>query len=204
MRDAVLALELSTSLGSIAVVGGGEVLFEASFEAKRSHNALLFGPLGEALQVVGNRLRGILVGTGPGSYTGVRIAIAAAHGMALSKQVPVLGVSSFLGCVDDQTFGVVGDARRGRLYLAEIRDGVLKEEIALMAPDEAPQAMSVAGLSKWISCDPGAPLHGVELVVPSASRLALAGQNLRFDDPPDKPLEPIYLEGAFITQPRKR
>jgi tRNA A37 threonylcarbamoyladenosine modification protein TsaB len=50
MKDVVLALELSTVQGSVAVVAGSELLYEASFEAKRSHNAQVFGPLGEALK----------------------------------------------------------------------------------------------------------------------------------------------------------
>lgn len=204
MKDAVLALELSTVRGSVAVVVGNEVLYEASFEAKRSHNAQLFGPLGEAMKVVGGRLRGIVVGTGPGSYTGVRIAIAAAHGVALSRQVGMVGMSSLLGCMEEETFGVVGDARRGRFYVAQVRGGVLMEGIALLAPEGLPEAMAAKGLDRWVTCDASSPVAGVEAMVPTARRLAQLGCGVDFEAPQGQALEPIYLEGAFITQPRKR
>ena len=204
MKDVVLALELSTVQGSVAVVAGNEVLYEASFEAKRSHNAQVFGPLGEALKVAGRRLRGIVVGTGPGSYTGVRIAIAAAQGVALSRQVAVVGMSSLLGCVEEETFGVVGDARRGRFYVAQVREGVLMEGIALLAPEALPRAMAETGLERWITCDASPPVSGVEAKVPVARRLAILGCDVDFNAPQGRALEPVYLEGAFITQPRKK
>jgi len=204
VRDAVLALELSTAHGSVAVVAGDEVLYEAAFEAKRSHNAQVFGPLGVALEVAGERLRGLVVGTGPGSYTGVRIAIAAAQGIALSRQVPVLPISSLLGSLSEKTFGVVGNARRGRFYVAEVREGILQEEIALFQPDEVEEAMADTGLQRWISCDEVAPIPGIECRVPMARRLAGLGCGFDFDASQERLLEPIYLEGAFITQARKR
>lgn len=204
MKDAVLALELSTVSGSVAVAAGGEVLFEASFEARRSHNAQVFEPLREALAVAGERLCGIVVGTGPGSYTGVRIAIAAAQGIALSRGVPVMGMSSFLGCVDDADFGVVGDARRSRFYVAQVRGGALQPEIALVSAGELEGRMQSEGLDRWISCDEKVPLDGLEAANPQARRLALKGEMVAWSDFTNGGLEPIYLEGAFITQARKR
>ncbi len=202
---AVLALELSTARGSVAVVApDGAVLFEAEFGAGRSHNALLFEPLREALAAAGDRLGGIVVGTGPGSYTGVRIAIAAAQGVALSRKVPVAGLSSLLGCVDAETYGVVGDARRGRFYVTVVRAGNLASEIALVQPEALAATMSAAGVSRWVSCDETPPTAGIELAQPSARRLALRALSASLTWEADKPLEPLYLEGAFITQARKR
>jgi tRNA threonylcarbamoyl adenosine modification protein YeaZ len=204
MKDAVLALELSTVHGSVAVVAGEQVLYEASFEARRSHNAQLFGPLGDALKTVGQRLRGIVVGTGPGSYTGVRIAIAAAQGVGLSRQVPVLGMCSLLGCVNESHFGVVGDARRGRFYVAQVRDGVLQAGIELVKPECLEGVMAEAGLPYWITCDEQATLPHLVSITPVASRLAAKGCRMDWGAGQDVSLEPIYLEGAFITQARKR
>ncbi len=204
MKDAYLAIELSTARGSVAVAAGGEVLFETEFGAGRSHNALLFEPLGLALEKAGKRLAGIVVGTGPGSYTGVRIAIAAAHGVALSRQVPVAGVSSLLACGAVDDYGVIGDARRGRLYVAEVRDGVLVEPIRLMPPDQVPVAMETAALPLWLSCDETPPLAGLALAQPCARHLALMAAAGRVDWQSEQPLQPHYLEGAFITTARKK
>ena len=88
MNRTLLALDLSTAHGSIAVVrGGSDVLFQSSFQSERSHNAQVFAPLRDALAAAGDGLTGIVIGNGPGSYTGVRIAIAAAQGVALSRNV---------------------------------------------------------------------------------------------------------------------
>ena len=96
MPDAILAIETSTALGGVAVVRDGEVCFEKTFSSERSHNSQLFAPLREALAVAGDTLRAVVVGTGPASYTGVRIGIAAAQGIAVSREVPVIGLPSVL------------------------------------------------------------------------------------------------------------
>ena len=62
----VLAIELSTPCGQVAVVRGGEVLFEESFTSERSHNSRLYDPLGRALDAASGALDLIAVGTGPG------------------------------------------------------------------------------------------------------------------------------------------
>ena len=204
MKDAVLALELSTVNGSVAVVAGREVLYEASSQAMRSHNAQVFGPLGEALEAAGSRLRGVVVGTGPGSYTGVRIAIAAAQGVGLSRDVPVVGMSSLLGCVDEPNFGVVGDARRGRFYVAQVRGGALDMDIALVRPEAVPAMIDHSDLKLWVTCDEHSPWPHVTPVRPLARRLAAQGGGLSFDRDQSESLEPIYLEGAFITQAKKQ
>ena len=74
-----LAIETSTTRGSIALTRDGEVLLEQSFASERSHNSQIFAPLGEALELAIPEL--IAVGTGPGSYTGARIGIAAGIGI---------------------------------------------------------------------------------------------------------------------------
>ena len=97
MPATLLALDLSTAHGSIAVVRGDDVLFRSTFQSERSHNAQVFAPLREALAAAGDQLTGIVIGNGPGSYTGVRIAIAAAQGIALSRNVWSVGCPSLAG-----------------------------------------------------------------------------------------------------------
>ena len=216
----ILALELSTSLGSVAVVDDfGAVVFEATFQSERSHNSQVFAPLGRALAAgdsVG-RLRGVVVGTGPGSYTGVRIAIAAAHGVALSRGIPVVGLPSLEACVEQvqaPDYGVIGDARRGRYYLAEIRQGQLFGRPILASPADLRRRVEALRLNKWVSCD-SKPLSlpigtvdlfgEIELVKPRATRLADLARMRWGTRLPDTPLlEPYYLEGAFITEARPR
>ncbi|MCB1225486.1 MAG: tRNA (adenosine(37)-N6)-threonylcarbamoyltransferase complex dimerization subunit type 1 TsaB [Verrucomicrobiales bacterium] len=208
-QGAVLALELSTPRGSVAVVAADGLRYEAEFESERSHNACLFAPLQEALEAAGEELALVLVGTGPGSYTGVRIAIAAAQGVGLAREVPVAGMSSLLGSLplEDDAAGVavvIGDARRGQLYRADLENGGVVEPIRLFprADWEAEQAALPVGAEMW-SCDGKPPLPGWEdrLRVPRARWLAqralAMGVGAYADDPE---LEPWYLQEAFITQ----
>ena len=120
----ILAIETSHPRGSVAVVRDGEVLFEQTFTSERSHNAQVFAPLAEALRISSDGLRAIVVGLGPGSYTGARIGIAAAQGIAVSRKVPVIGLSSVLAPETEnllREFVVSGDARRGKSLIARCR-----------------------------------------------------------------------------------
>lgn len=195
----VLGIDLSTSRGHIAVVReDGSVAYEADFTSERSHNSMLYGPLAEALEVAGDQLQSIVVGTGPGSYTGVRISIAAAYGVALSRGVPVRGLPS-IAALDGGAYAVIGDARRGKFYAARVRDCQLEAELVLL--DEH-------GLRAWLEEHPGVPvstsdgkaplaLPQVAVAVPSAVRLARHG--LRAGLVEADHLEPLYVQAAFIT-----
>src|SRR5947209_2188686 len=76
-----LALETSTATGSVALLENGRALFSERFGASRGHGSELFVSLERARSLV-SRCDQIVVGLGPGSYAGVRIAIAAAIGLA--------------------------------------------------------------------------------------------------------------------------
>lgn len=209
MPATLLALDLSTAHGSIAVVRGTDVLFEAAFQSERSHNAQVFAPLKEALAAAGTDLAGIVVGNGPGSYTGVRIAIAAAQGIALSRQVWCVGWSS-LTAPDIEAppnYRVLGDARRQSFYLAEVREGMLLPEIETVPAEEARER--AANGETWLTFDPKLPLalDHVLQARPSAARLAgrvLAASSEELEDAIARPLVPHYLAEAFITIPKKR
>lgn len=205
----ILAIDLSTARGEIAVVRQSEVRFEAAFTAQRSHNAQLFAPLAEALASAGDQLDLIVVGTGPGSYTGVRIAIAAAHGIALSRQVPVIGLPSI--CAPStglQNYRVIGDARRGMFYIARVRGARLDGTIELHQGEATRQQVSDADSESWLTFDATVPmaLAGVIPTHPSASRLAVLAGGLAEDEVArlsSATLEPVYLQDPFITTSKR-
>jgi len=206
----VLAIEISTPDGQVAVMRGDDVLFSTAFASQRSHNAQLFAPLRDALAAAGDALDIIVVGTGPGSYTGVRIAIAAAQGISLSRHSPVVGLPSIL--VPDAanaagSFCVVGDARRDSYYTARIEKGKLRDGI---------QLLPYAGLSGWLAQHATLPIYtfeprvaemdGIHLTSPSAIRLARMAAQLTAADIARQtaaPIEPVYLRDAFITTPKR-
>jgi tRNA threonylcarbamoyl adenosine modification protein YeaZ len=203
-QDAVLAIDLSSPRGAVAVVRNGRLLLEATFVAERSHNASLFAPLAEALDLVGDAPARLVVGTGPGSYTGVRIAIAAAQGVALARGWPVFGLPS-ISTAGPASYGVLGDARRGLFYLARIDAGTLAE-LRLADPATARAAVEAGG--EWFTYDTVAPLGlpNVRVTRPDAPALARRAAALEEDAvraAAGRPLEPCYLQEAFITTARK-
>ena len=93
--ESILAIETSVPEASIALWSDGAWLFEAEFVSDRNHNSMVFEPLAQALALLeGRELSTVLVGTGPGSYSGTRIGIAAAQGLAIAKSCPAAGIGS--------------------------------------------------------------------------------------------------------------
>ncbi len=204
----VLALDLSSARGVIAVVRDGVVIYEAGFTAERSHNAQVFAPLAAALEAIDveDKNTVLAIGTGPGSYTGVRIAIAAAQGIALSRGWPVIGWPTITtGPTAD--YPVIGDARRGLFYLTEVNQRLLGP-IELV--DAATAQARVEAGGAWCSFDVksplGLPASAITLCPPDAAILARIVATLSEEDiqaRAARPLEPVYLQDAFITTAKK-
>lgn len=189
------------------MIRGDEVRFEARFSSERSHNSQLFAPLREALGACGGSLCAVVVGTGPASYTGVRIGIAAAQGIALSRQVPVIGLASMLGVEEAAGIAhfICGDARRGTFFVACVKGDSTDPEIT---------TMDAAGLREhhsrhqhegpWFTFDAKPPLAlgHVRGVSPSAARLARHASKFTGEELSRRAtqiLEPIYLSAPFVT-----
>ncbi|MGV8944734.1 tRNA (adenosine(37)-N6)-threonylcarbamoyltransferase complex dimerization subunit type 1 TsaB [Thermomonas sp.] len=140
----LLAIETATEACSIAVLVDGAVI--ERFEiAPRRHTELAL-PWAEALLaeagIAKSQLDAIAVGRGPGAFTGVRLAIALAQGIALALDRPLLPIST-LAALAMQAAGerilAASDARMGEIYIASFRrdgDGVVasSDEIVI-APD---------------------------------------------------------------------
>ena len=210
----LLAIDTSTPQGSVAVLdpGSGAFLFSESFQAGRSHSAQLFVVLERALaELPGGRLGEIVVGLGPGSYAGVRIAISAAIGLALGRGARLTGIPSvaaLAGPGEGETgYIAVGDARRESFYFAVVRGGELAEGPELVSAGELVARVAGAGnlalctteLSPAFEAVRGLPLP--KLRHPCARQLATlaaAGKSVIARDL----LEPIYLREPHITAPR--
>lgn len=92
----------------------------------------------------------LAVCTGPGNFTGIRIAVAAARGLALSRGIPAVGVSALESLAPLQGEAlVVADARQGRLYSQLFRDGQAVNAPDMLEIDEiaqaAPQCWHIVG-----------------------------------------------------------
>lgn len=146
-------LALDTSMGncSAAVASGdGEILASRQAAMARGHAEALMPMLEAAMAESGTRfsdLDRIAATTGPGSFTGVRIAIAAARGFALATGAQLWGTDSLTvmaaravedGLNEGAPFAIAIDARRDSLYFATFdHEGALRAGPLLVHPDEA-------------------------------------------------------------------
>src|SRR5690242_7917766 len=153
----LLAIETSTEACSVALVHGQEV-FARSELAPRRHAELAL-PMADALLAEAglgrHALDAIAVGRGPGAFTGVRLGVALAQGMALALDRPVVPVSSLAALAleaaeDDAAILAVIDARMGEIYAACYRRD---EAGGLVALDEervcAPGALVLPAAHAW-------------------------------------------------------
>jgi len=96
----LLALECATLCGSVALVGKGRCLAEYSLDVPTTHSQRLLKQLERIREEVGvawEDLAGLAVSLGPGSFTGLRIGLSLAKGLALAVGLPLLGVSTLDG-----------------------------------------------------------------------------------------------------------
>jgi tRNA threonylcarbamoyladenosine biosynthesis protein TsaB len=87
-----LSLDTSTARGEVAVLNGGRVLSCRSWERDRSHSESVTGQIEAALSEAGieaKQLQAIGVGRGPGSFTGIRVAINAAKSFSFALGIPI-------------------------------------------------------------------------------------------------------------------
>lgn len=121
----LVAIETATDYGSVAIGRGADVAGEVVIGARSRHAESLLPALDFLLRCARlsrSDIRGIVVGAGPGSFTGVRIAAATARGLAAGLDVPLRAFSS-LAALAVETAAAAGictvfDARRGEVYAA--------------------------------------------------------------------------------------
>jgi len=133
----ILGIESSTAAGSAAVVEGEVLVGEVWFAGAGTHSQMLMVGVARVLEITGTNpqsLSGVAVGLGPGSFTGVRVALSTAKGLALGLGIPLVGVPTLeiLAAGAAQICGLVCpmvDARAQRIYTALFRflDGSMQE-----------------------------------------------------------------------------
>ena len=102
MTGSWLAIDTATELGSVALGSPDRVRAERSLRGARQHAAQIVALVDQVLTLGVVQLRdvaAIVVGDGPGSFTGLRIGWAAAKGLAADSGVPIRAVPSLMGMV---------------------------------------------------------------------------------------------------------
>jgi len=131
-----LAIDTSTSKTIVGVIEDGAVLFEEAHEGATDHGRALSELVAKALKVA-KPPHQVVVGMGPGPFTGLRVGIAFAQTFALARGIPVIGICSLDAIkVDRGEYTVAVDARRKEIYWASYKDGVRVEGPHVNKPAE--------------------------------------------------------------------
>ncbi len=154
-----LALEVSTAMASVALTDGDQQWWTRDEATHEGHGAGLM-PIIAALcaeaGVTAADLRGVAVALGPGTFTGLRVGLAVAKGIALGRNIPLVGVPTLealaeaaaadLAIPADAFVVPLLDARRNEVYVAAYGGGVsrLASRVSRNTVDEmvAPQVIA--------------------------------------------------------------
>ena len=119
-----LAIDTATSRTIVGIIEGDKVLFEAFHEGATEHGFAITELVTKALEICPQPDQ-VVVGMGPGPFTGLRVGITFAHSFALAREIPVIGVCS-LDAIDikESEYTVAIDARRKEIYWAKYKDGL--------------------------------------------------------------------------------
>jgi tRNA threonylcarbamoyl adenosine modification protein YeaZ len=143
----VLAIDTSTSRSCVAIIDGSKLLYSGYRDGATAHGPSLPALVQEALAV--SDVDEVVVGMGPGPFTGLRVGIAFAQSFALAREIPVRGVCSLDAIAAQATekdFIITVDARRKEVYWARYTDGARVGEPAVNFPADVTGAKIHADL----------------------------------------------------------
>jgi tRNA threonylcarbamoyl adenosine modification protein YeaZ len=131
-----LAIDTATSRTIVGIIEDGVVLFEKFHEGATDHGRALSQLVAEALKSSVPPQQ-VVVGMGPGPFTGLRVGISFAHTFGLARNIPVFGICA-LDAIDiaEDEYTVAIDARRKEIYWARYKDGVRVEGPSVSKPAE--------------------------------------------------------------------
>jgi len=143
----VLAIDTSTSRTSVAIIENGTVVYSGYRDGATAHGPSLPALVQEGLAV--SDVDQVVVGMGPGPFTGLRVGIAFAQSFALAREIPVRGVCSLDAIatqISDDDFIITVDARRKEVYWARYTNGVRVTDPAVNFPADVTGAVIHADL----------------------------------------------------------
>lgn len=209
----ILALETSVTQATLILADESGIRARKSFQSERSQECDLFGPLQEILGNLSDneKLSAIVIGTGPGSYNGARVGIAAAQAIAQVHGCQVAGLCSFEGVAEvenNDTVWAVGDARRGSFFLMPIQNGRAQTPPRLLEETEFLSQLARCEGPKVTFESPGRLPEGVECRESHSSAEGLLRSWIARSTEEQElllktPVEAFYLRPPHITKSKK-
>ncbi|HMB94167.1 MAG TPA: tRNA (adenosine(37)-N6)-threonylcarbamoyltransferase complex dimerization subunit type 1 TsaB [Rhodothermales bacterium] len=234
MPPTLLALETATDVCSVALMADGQILADLTLRRPRAHAESLVPMIQDALRYAGltaSALDAVAVSMGPGSYTGLRIGMSTAKGLAMAVDAKLMGVPSLEAMAaaavqrvaPGDVIGALFNSRRHEVYAAAFRRGAestlepLAGAEALLLDDLPGWLENLAGDRLWLvgegvpRAEPLLPdLHrnvqvlAPEIVAPSATWIAKQAVP-RYEQGLFEDLaafEPFYLKAFVAKKPK--
>jgi len=202
-----VAFETSSEWCSVALFAGGEIA-SAEVRAGHRHSELALPMMDQLLsdrRLKPRDLDAVAFGAGPGAFTGLRIACGLAQGLAVARNLPVIGISSLEAIAQesgaDRVVACI-DARMREVYYSALEFKAGRWREAVVAQCVTPQALELPAGEGWIGCGSGFAVYGnlgmkrvLPEVHPTAMALAqLAAPRLRAGEGVDAAqATPIYV-----------
>lgn len=193
----LLSIDTSSLVGSWALCDEGQLVAGDQFKGRASTS--LAGSLARSEEILKKmQPEKILIGLGPGSFSGIRVGIATAQGLARVWSSDLIGIrsSSALAWAHREVsfLGIFADAKRNHAFFTAYENGVMTRPSQLIPNEELEPYLSKCTLA--LSAD---PLAGV-LEQESPRALHLANYYLAYGSEPELALEPLYLHPPLLPQ----
>ena len=186
----VLGIETATSAQGVALMENERLLAEASYSAQGSRGGLLLPAVDDVLRKTGmavQELDAVAVSVGPGSFTGLRVGVATAKGLARGSGARLIGVSTLEALAvgyegPDGTICALLDAFRGEVYVGVFtRRGGRTERVApdaVLAPDAVAGALAHVEAPVYVVGE-GAARYREQLAASLGERAILTAEGLQ-------------------------
>lgn len=225
----ILGLDTSTEILGLALLREGRVVSSLSLAIGRSHSEKLPGTLDRFLSEAGvlvSELSGLAVSIGPGSFTGLRVGLSLAKGMAFTLGLPLVGVPTLKALAwrcrpSSHPIGAMLDARKGEVFYARYEE--MGGGLERRSPDRAlsPEALVNEIREPTLFVGSGVRVYGDFLKNRLGSLAIYASPNPESPDPADlaylgwqrlrqgerddlEGLEPVYIRASDAELKFKR
>jgi len=207
----ILGFDTSTSF-MVAAAGNTEKFAEITIRSQKRHDELLLATLEHLLQCMGksfDAIEYIAVGVGPGSFTGIRVAMATAMGIMEALHVPAITFNTFellISHLQEKTGVVAIPARRGYVYISNYVRGKQQgkpellevEKLALRLSEGMYDDKTLVGMG-WYQLE-NPPLNVLNVIPRGYKIIEFAIEKIKRGEKIDEPsgLTPLYLERPIV------